>query len=228
MDALNSSQIRELKTLCRMDSIVEFTHRGKCDKGKVLSDSLMIGNKLITSLGIANTVSKQANLKKSLLFLFSFSCLFLVQGLQAQNMYIRTSSAGQITNSLANIKKLSFSSGNLIVSSNSGTIDNYALNTMRYINFKDLTLSTKEYAQATKKILLYPNPVNEVLNLSIANMIQEAFLIQIITTEGRVIKQESQNNSNTAKLSLAGLPSGFYLCKVTNGLSSETIKFLKQ
>ena len=228
MGVLNSRQIIEFKALCRMDSIVEFTHRGKSDKGKVSSDCLMGDIKVNTSLGLSNIVYKQAYLKKSLIFLFSFGCLFLLEGLQAQNMYTRTSS-NQTTYSLSNIKKFTFSSGNLLVSSISGAIDNYALNTMRYINFKDLSLGTKEYVQATKNILLYPNPVNEVLNLSFTNLIQGAIHIQITTIEGRVVKQESQNNnSNTATISVTGLPSGLYLCKASNGISSETIKFLKQ
>ena len=52
---------------------------------------------------------------------------------------------------------LTFSSGNLEVNPVSGAADSYALNTMRYLNFTDLFLGTKEYVQASKNMMLYPN-----------------------------------------------------------------------
>lgn len=167
-------------------------------------------------------------MKNPLPLLFSFVCLFLLEGLQGQNMYVRTSS-NQTTYSLANIKKLTFSSGNLVLSTTSGGIDNYALNTMRYLNFTDLSLGTKEYVPASKNIVLYPNPVDDVFHLSFANALQGAIQIQISTLEGRVVQQQNHNeNSNTATLSVIGLPSGLYLCKASNGISSEAIKFIKK
>ena len=167
-------------------------------------------------------------MKKPLTILFSFVCLFLLEGVQGQNMYVRTNS-NQTTYSLANIKKLSFSSGNLIVNSTSGSFDRYALSAMRYLNFTDLSLGAKEYVQSPKNIVLYPNPVEDVLHLSFVNALQGAIQIQIYTLEGRVVQQQNHiDNSNTATLSVIGLPSGLYLCKASNGMSSETIKFIKK
>jgi hypothetical protein len=167
-------------------------------------------------------------MKNPLTILFSFVCLLMLEGVQAQNMYVRTNS-NQTTHSLANIKKLTFSSGNLVVSPNSGAVDSYALSAMRYLNFADLFLVTKENVQAPKNIILYPNPVEDVLHLSFVNAMQGAIQIQISTLEGRVIQQQNHiYNSNTATLSLTGLPSGLYLCKASNAITSETIKFIKQ
>ncbi len=77
-------------------------------------------------------------MKKTTTLLFSFVCLFLLEGVQGQNMYVRTNS-NQTTYSLANVKKLTFSSGNIVVSTTSGGIDNYALSSLRYLNFTDLS-----------------------------------------------------------------------------------------
>ncbi len=100
---------------------------------------------------------------------------------------------------------------------------------MRYLNFTDLSLGAKEYVQSPKNIVLYPNPVEDVLHLSFVNGLQGAIQIQICTLEGRVVQQQNHiDNSNTATLSVIGLPSGLYLCKASNGISSETIKFIKQ
>ena len=167
-------------------------------------------------------------MKKTLPLLFSIVCLFLLEGLQGQNMYVRTNS-NQTTYSLANIKKLTFSSGNLIVNSTSGSFDSYALSAMRYLNFADLSLGTKKYVQSPKNIVLYPNPVEDFLHLFFVNALQGAIQIQICTLEGRVVQQQNHiDNSNTATLSVIRLPSGLYLFKVNNGISSETIKFIKK
>ena len=166
-------------------------------------------------------------MKKPLTIIISFVCLFLLEGVNGQNMYVRTNS-DQTTYSLANIKKLTFSSGNLVVSPNSGAIDSYAFSTIRYLNFADLTLGTKQYVKAMKNIVLYPNPVEDVLHLSFFNALQGVIQIQISTLEGRVVKQENHNDTSTATLSVIGLPSGLYLCKASNGIISETIKFIKQ
>jgi hypothetical protein len=167
-------------------------------------------------------------MKNPLALLFSFVCLFVLEGVQGQNMYVRTNS-NQTTYSLANIKKLTFSSGNLVVSSTTSEVNSYAFSSLRYLNFTDVSLGTKEYVQTTKNIVLYPNPVENVLHLSFVNALQGAIQIQICTLEGRVIHQQNHNdNSNAAILSIAGLPSGFYLCKASNGITNETIKFIKK
>lgn len=167
-------------------------------------------------------------MKKILALLFSFVCLFVLEGVHGQNMYVMTNS-DQTTYSLANIKKLTFSSGNLVVSPNSGSFDSYALSAMRYLNFVNLSLGTKKYVQSPKNIVLYPNPVEDFLHLSFVNALQGAIQIQICTLEGRVVQQQNHiDNSNTATLSVIGLSSGLYLCKASNGNTSETIKFIKK
>jgi hypothetical protein len=166
-------------------------------------------------------------MKKTLPLLFSIVSLFLLEGVQGQNMYVRTNS-NQTTRSLANIKKLTFSSGNLVVSPNSGAVDSYALSAMRYLNFVNLSLGTKEYVKAMKNIVLYPNPVEDFLHLFFVNALQGAVQIQICTLEGRVVQQENHNDTSPATLNVIGLPSGLYLCKASNGIISETIKFIKQ
>ena len=167
-------------------------------------------------------------MKKTLPLLFSIVCLFLLERVQGQNIYVRTNS-NQTTYSLANIKKLTFSSGNIVVSPNSGAVDSYALSAMRYLNFTDLSLGTKKYVQSSKNIVLYPNPVEDFLHLSFVNALQGAIQIQICTLEGRVVQQQNHiDNSNTATLSVIGLSSGLYLCKASNGNTSETIKFIKK
>lgn len=166
-------------------------------------------------------------MKKPLTILFSFVCLFLLEGLQGQNMYVMTNS-NQTTYSIANINNLSFSSGNLVVSPSSGAVDSYALSSLRYLNFADQSLGTNKYVKASKNIVLYPNPVGDVLHLFFVNALQGAIQIQICTLEGRVVQQENYNDNNTATLSVTGLPSGLYLCKASNGITSETIKFIKK
>lgn len=164
---------------------------------------------------------KNQQLKLSFVFLFVLS----LSGLYAQNMYIRQGNGTQSNYALSSIKKITFSSGSLVVSSTAEADASNALKDLRYLNFKDLTLGLSNAKQDPQAIFIYPNPVNDVFHLIAPE--QNMSSIAIISIEGRVLIQTKQAGHTTA-IDVSKLVRGLYLCKLYTETTTQTIKFLKK
>lgn len=70
----------------------------------------------------------------------------------------------------------------------------------------------------------YPNPVNDVLNLSYTENITK---VQVINLLGQEVKTSSMD-ATLAQVDMSNLPSGTYLVKVTANDKVKTIKVIKQ
>ena len=157
-----------------------------------------------------------------------FFFLLVLSGLQAQTMYVRPIAGAQSAYAITNIKKLTFTSGNLVVTPTSVAVATFSILGNRYINFTNLTLSTPIQQQAPTAFYVYPNPVGEVLHLSKAELGQSIDAIAIISLDGRLVLEQKQINTNFPQVDVVALPQGMYLCKITSGIKTQTIKFLKQ
>lgn len=157
-----------------------------------------------------------------------FYCLtflsFGFSGLQAQNLYVQKSAGTQTTYPIANITKLTFSGGNVVVETTTGNT-NFPLSDLRNLNFTDLALGTATYTALNQYFIIYPNPATNVLHLSSTE--ESINSIEIISMNGHLLLQEKQV-SNTTQLDVSKLANGLYLCKINTGKTSQTIKFLKQ
>jgi hypothetical protein len=165
---------------------------------------------------------KQQCYKLSFVFLFAL-CL---SGLKAQTMYVRPITATQIAYPVANISKLTFNAGNLLVANITGANGTYALSDLRYLNFTNLNLGLPTLEKA-KSFYLYPNPVSSIMHLAGDDQ-APIERIDIISFEGRLLLQQSQMTSNALQVDVTTLPQGLYFCRITSGSNSQTIKFLKQ
>jgi len=77
---------------------------------------------------------------------------------------------------------------------------------------------------------LYPNPANDEAILKL-NSTQNVDEIQLLSTDGKVIRTISQNSiatSNEFKIDLADLSAGIYLVRIQTDSRLETIKLLKK
>src|SRR5690606_5027359 len=86
----------------------------------------------------------------------------------------------------------------------------------------DASLSTPSFDNAAFRA--YPNPVNDVLNLSYANNIDS---VEVFNLLGQQVFSQSVNQSEYA-LNMAQLPAGTYLVKVSADGTSKTVKVLKK
>jgi len=146
---------------------------------------------------------------------------------QAQTMYIRPVLGIQTNNPVANIQKLTFDNGNMLVTNNTGASGSFALSGLRYVSFTDFNLGTTNPDLATNKFYAYPNPASHILNISGSNTIQRVSQIEILSLEGRLLMQQKPAN-DALQVDISALPQGMYLCKITNDNQQQTIKFLKQ
>ena len=89
------------------------------------------------------------------------SALFLLglglSGLKAQTMYVKENSGTQTAYLLSNIKKMRFSSGNIISSKIVGSPDTNLLSGLRYLNFTDLSVNIPLKEDSTGTLLLFPS-----------------------------------------------------------------------
>ena len=146
-----------------------------------------------------------------------------ILGLNAQTMYVRPITGMQSAHSVATIKNLTFSNGNLVVTNLTGGNATFPLSGNRYLNFTDLTLATPTQELVKNSFYVYPNPVTSVLNITNQDPTQTITHLEIISIEGRVVLAQ-----NTPQVTVASLPRGLYFCKITSNNQTQTIKFLKQ
>jgi hypothetical protein len=82
----------------------------------------------------------------------------------------------------------------------------------------------------TNKSVIYPNPVNNMLNISF-NQKQFTSNIQlsIIDVNGRTVITNKVTNSNDAhSINVSTLKPGLYILKISDGTNEEKLKFVKQ
>lgn len=159
---------------------------------------------------------------------YTILLLILNFGTQAQNMFVRTNSAGQTSFPITNIPKLTFFNGNMLIGNDRGTSRSFELASLRYLNFTDLTLSTPNLEPHNEKVFAYPNPVNEYLNLSIPSFFSIVSAINIFTIEGRLLIKTDLTDNNLNRIDVSFLPSGMYICSIQNNNHNQIIKFVKQ
>jgi hypothetical protein len=156
-------------------------------------------------------------------------CLFgqLFTTIQAQTMNLIPISGLSTAYAVANIKKITFSDGNLVVT-NTGATGTFALAGNRSILFSSTPLSTATNALVKNSFYLYLNPIMAVLTIS--NVDASAIMTDydIISLDGRILKTKHNINRNEAQIGVSDVPSGVYFCRITTDHSTQTLKFLKQ
>ena len=158
---------------------------------------------------------------KKNIFILLFALAFLSS--KAQTMYIKPKIGTQSSYQVTNIKKLTFSDGNLLVTNTTGSNSTFVLSENRYINFTDLTLGTISNQVVINSFYVYPNPTFSVLNVANDDSSQIISHLEIISLEGRVLIEQ-----NSSQVEVASLPIGMYFCKIISNNKTQTIKFLKE
>lgn len=83
-----------------------------------------------------------------------------------------------------------------------------------------------EDLEIAEKIIVYPNPVKDILHIRFENAIQERLDLKLITTTGQIVYQQFVNTLDAdLTLNIGHLPTGIYLLYAQNTLLKKTIKF---
>ncbi len=149
-------------------------------------------------------------------------------GLQAQTIYVKESSGTQTAYALNNMRKMTFSGGNVTLQKTDNTSGIYALSGLHYLVFTDLPTSfTEQSMEFSNTLIAYPNPAKDVLNIDLAGVESEG-TISILTLEGKLLQEQKTNGVNTVTLNLSQLPHGIYLCRYEGAKEIKTVKILKR
>ena len=150
-------------------------------------------------------------------------------GLQAQTMYVKESGGTQTAYPLSNIQKMSFSSGNFIVTKTDNSSGVYALVDLRYLNFSDGSIGLQEDLSVQSKMLkVYPNPVGDILNINLTGKSETEGTLSILNFEGKTLVTRKVSNEGVLSLDISHLPTGIYLCRYSNATEIKTVKIIKQ
>lgn len=153
---------------------------------------------------------------------------FGLTGLQAQTMYVRDNSGTQTAYNLSSVQKMTFSEGIVTIQKADNSIDDFSLSDLRYLNFIDLTTGISEptIIIGNSKLLAYPNPFSDVLNIDLTEVKGEG-IISILTLEGKVVQTQKVSGNSSATINLSNIPRGFYICRYSNASTILTVKIIK-
>lgn len=167
---------------------------------------------------------KHQHYKLGLLLLFGL----VDSGVRSQTMYVQTN-LGEISSfPIESIGKLTFPSGNLLVSNTNNPNATFGLSEMRKITFNAALSTAQQQVSLARAFYVYPNPARELLQIGSNDKTLLVIKIAVFSLEGRLLIQQNQNNAADNTIDISALPTGFYLCKVTSGSATQAIKFLKQ
>jgi len=148
----------------------------------------------------------------------------------AQMMYVKEKSGTKTIFAINDIRKLTFSGGNMTVNGHDGNPETFALTDIRYVNFTDL--STGVHPLENNKngcLVLFPNPVQDILTLNYKSL-GEAIQFEIMTMDGKTAYRniiDIQSGTNQTDINVTSLQKGMYLCRLIDGKVVLMQKILK-
>lgn len=152
-------------------------------------------------------------------------CILILESQAASILNIREKNGNQTNIALVEIKKIIFSSGNILINKNTGTSESFPLNEIRYLDFSE-NLSIEQPLVIGMRTALFLNPAGCVVNLRFPTLTSGD--IQIISLDGKTIYNQSiQKQSTEVQINVTNLERGLYICRIYNGTSTESIKFNK-
>jgi hypothetical protein len=149
--------------------------------------------------------------------------------LQAQTLSVLENNGTQIDYALSNIRKMTFSSGNVSVQKTDNTMGVYALSRLNYLSFIDfLTGINESQVAASNTFLTYPNPIVDILNIDLTNISKGEGYISILNLESKIMETKKTSGIGVITFNLSQLPQGIYLCRYTNDVETKTVKIIKK
>jgi len=167
---------------------------------------------------------QQTKLKRIAILLLFFANI----GLQAQNsLNVHNKLSTKTSFAVSAIQKLIISDGNLTVNKKDATSNTYLLTDVAYLDFSSVITGIVPN-QTDKQFVLYPNPVQDILNIEYPiTSKSDIQKFDIIGIDGKTILSETPSNGKIS-ISVNSLSKGIYFCRFNNGNKVTTTKFIKQ
>lgn len=159
-------------------------------------------------------------MRKKFTFLIILN-LVVTFGIQAQNLVLKAKDGTITTKQLGTVKRITFSNNNLLVNYQSGPVETYPLTSLSILSFKSTVTGVDQSSlSGTRIMMIYPNPVKDVINL--VNAPDTEFTVSIYRMNG-VLVLSTQVNSTRKSINVSYLSGGLYLLKVND----QSFKFIK-
>ncbi len=94
----------------------------------------------------------------------------------------------------------------------------------------NITVSTAvdEMSESAMDVQIYPNPVNDILNVKFKNMVDQTIQVRLVDLTGKtILTREFSDPSNTQRLNLSPVTSGTYMLEVNAGQKRKVFKIVK-
>jgi len=89
------------------------------------------------------------------------------------------------------------------------------------------TVGINEYGIANWDISISPNPVSEILNISINKCLNQPIQYTILNTNGKIVYQKKENYSLKNEISISSLKSGIYYLVIEQNNELKSKEFIK-
>lgn len=149
-------------------------------------------------------------------------------GLNAQNLNVLEKGGTQTSLSIHNIRSLIFQSENLNINLRVGPPVSFMLSNLRNLTFSPLTGIENPIPPAAAQLQIFPNPVQDILNINLNSDDNLTYEAKIFTIDGRVVlSQRLVNNTELHTLTVSSLEKGLYYLVLSNSKQIQSAKFFK-
>lgn len=145
--------------------------------------------------------------------------------LNAQSILnVNNNSGSTSTFELTNIKKITFSNGNLNIINLYDGANSFEISAIKRLDFRSTPTSITIQAPSSN-IKLFPNPASEYLNIVDKSNNEDETIIEISDIDGKLIQEQSQQLPCT--INISSLKNGIYFCRIKKVNKIEYFKFIK-
>ena len=155
-------------------------------------------------------------MKKILIGLFCGISL----GSIGQNMTLNENSGSSSSYSIADINKITFQSGDVVVETQTSA-ENFSIVGVRNIVFGNIITETKDIEQVVQELSAYPNPCGDVLNISQNTTDARYFIYDL---NGSLI----QSDKASSTINVSDLKTGIYFFTLVDKTNTQTQKIIKK
>ena len=161
-----------------------------------------------------------------------FVVLFLFAGtmtMQAQTtLYVTKQNKTENATTLSNVRKITFTPGNVKVEKKVGTPDSYVLSDVKSFWFKTISTTDAPVVPSTEA-QVYPCPASSELMVDFKAANGENVIISIRNIQGQTVQTQivkGVDGENKIKLDVSSFTAGIYLLSIETGLTMETKKLI--
>jgi hypothetical protein len=87
---------------------------------------------------------------------------------------------------------------------------------------------TLTYMQDADVLLLFPNPVQDVLTLEVAQASPQRLTLEIRNVQGQTVLRNTYSTPNALQVDVSALPSGVYSLAINTGQTTLVERLVKQ